>query len=256
MYPELFRIGNFQISSFGLMVALAFLSAYWVSSLEFKRKGIEEKLLGNLFIAAMVGGIGGAKILYLIENVPLSNILDNPFSYILSRGGLTFYGGFIGAIILIFYVTNRSRFSFWVIVDAVTPGLILAYAIGRIGCFLVGDDYGIPSNLPWAMSFPKGLPPTDERVHPTQIYDVLIMALVFILFWRLRLKPTASGWLFSLYLIITGSERFLIEFIRSTTPSPIPNLSVAQIIAILIILVGAIKLIKIHSSKNITGKKR
>ena len=186
MYPELFRFGNFQISSFGLMVALAFLSAYWLSSLEFKRKGIEERLLGNLFIAAMVGGIGGAKILYLIENVPISRLLDSPFSYILSRGGLTFYGGFVVAIILMLYLTNRSKVSFWIIVDAATPALTLAYAIGRVGCFLVGDDYGIPSNLPWAMSFPRGLPPTLERVHPTQLYEVIAMTVVFVIIWKIR----------------------------------------------------------------------
>ena len=247
MYPELFKIGDFQISSFGLMVAIAFLVAYWVSSLEFKRRGLSETLLGNVFLAIMIGGIGGAKILYVIENVPISQLISNPFGYLISRGGLTFYGGFIGAVILLLIVAKRSKTSFWKIGDGISPSLALAYAIGRIGCFLVGDDYGIRSNLPWAISFPKGLPPTTLRVHPTQLYEVIAMTVVFVIIWKIRKKPAASGWLFSIYLILAGFERFLIEFIRSTTQSPIPHLSVAQVMAIVLIAVGAIKLIRINS---------
>jgi len=247
LYPELFKIGNFEISSFGLMVAIAFLLAYWVSSFEFKRKGLTEKLLSNAFLAIIIGGIGGAKILYVIENVPISQLVSDPLGYLFSRGGLTFYGGFIGAVILLLIVAKRSKTSFWMIGDAISPSLALAYAIGRIGCFLVGDDYGIISNLPWAISFPKGLPPTTERVHPTQLYEVIAMTVVFLIIWKIRKKPAPNGWLFSTYFILAGFERFLIEFIRSTTQSPIPHLSVAQVMAIVLIAVGAIKLIQINS---------
>ena len=189
MYPELFKIGNLQISSFGLMVAIAFLAGYWVSSIEFKRKGLSEKLLSNVFIALMIGGIGGAKILYLIENVPISQLISSPLGYLFSRGGLTFFGGFIGAAILLLIVAHKSKAGFWKVGDALSPSLALGYAIGRIGCFLVGDDYGIPSNLPWAISFPKGLPPTTERVHPTQLYEVIAMTVVFLIIWNIRKKP-------------------------------------------------------------------
>jgi phosphatidylglycerol:prolipoprotein diacylglycerol transferase len=229
------------------MVAIAFLLAYWVSSFEFKRKGLTEKLLSNAFLAIIIGGIGGAKILYVIENVPISQLVSDPLGYLFSRGGLTFYGGFIGAVILLLIVAKRSKTSFWMIGDAISPSLALAYAIGRIGCFLVGDDYGIISNLPWAISFPKGLPPTTERVHPTQLYEVIAMTVVFLIIWKIRKKPAPNGWLFSIYFILAGFERFLIEFIRSTTQSPIPYLSVAQVMAIVLIAVGAIKLIQINS---------
>lgn len=261
MYPELFKIGNFQISSFGLMVAIAFLVAYWVASYEFKRKGLSENLLGNVFLAIIIGGIGGAKILYVVENVPISQLISNPLGYLLSRGGLTFYGGFIGAVILLLIVAKRGKTSFWKIGDAISPSLALAYAIGRIGCFLVGDDYGIKSNLPWAIAFPKGLPPTTDRVHPTQLYEVIAMTVVFFIIWKIRKKPAPNGWLFSIYLILAGFERFLIEFIRSTTPSPIPHLSVAQFMAIVLIAVGAIKIVQINSLKvqtepNISSAKK
>ncbi|MGI9533866.1 MAG: prolipoprotein diacylglyceryl transferase [Thermodesulfobacteriota bacterium] len=245
MYPDFIKIGNFVISSFGVMVAASFIVAYWLCLKEFRRKNLSEDLLGNLFLAAMVGGIVGAKLLYLLENVPLNEILANPVQHILSRGGLTFYGGLFGAVLFTWLVGRRSKLNFWVMGDAVAPAMAIGYSIGRIGCFLVGDDYGVPSNLPWAMSFPNGLPPTIERVHPTQLYEVIIMGLVFLYLWKIRKNNFKPGYLFSLYLIMAGSERFLIEFVRNTTQSPIPSLSVAQLMAVFIILAGIIKIYRL-----------
>lgn len=247
MYPELFRIGDFTVSSFGVMMALCFLAGYWVITLEAKRKGLDEKLVGNMFLATMAGGIIGAKLLYVFENVPLSEIISNPAGSLLSRGGLTFYGGFFGALIIVWIIARRHKLSMWVVGDLAAPSLALAYVIGRIGCFLVGDDYGVPSDLPWAMAFPKGLPPTDVPVHPTQLYEIVIMSVVFAVIWKIRKKDKPAGWLFSIYLILAGLERFLVEFVRSTTPSPVPGLSVAQVMALFIIAVGAVKLYRIHS---------
>lgn len=246
MYPELIRIGDFSISSFGVMVAAAFLVAYWLASKEFNRKEMSEELLGNIFLAAMIGGIGGAKLFFLIENVPIGELLSNPFTYLFSRGGLTFYGGFLGALLLVYIVTYRHNEDIWKVGDALAPSLAIGYSIGRIGCLLVGDDYGIPSDLPWAMAFPEGLPPTTETVHPTQIYEALIMGMVFLYLWNFRTKVYRTGYLFSLYLILAGSERFMIEFLRVTTPSPVPGLSVAQLLAAAIITVGVIKILKLR----------
>ncbi|MEQ9620215.1 MAG: prolipoprotein diacylglyceryl transferase [Deltaproteobacteria bacterium] len=248
MYPEIIKIGNFTISSFGLMIALCFLVGYWIVSVEGKRKGLQDKLVSNMFLAAMIGGIVGAKLLYLFENVPVSELLRHPLENLLSRGGLTYYGGFFGAILLVWIIAYRGKLSMWVVGDLAAPALAIAYAIGRVGCLLVGDDYGVPSNLPWAMSFPEGLPPTTDTVHPTQLYEIIIMSIVFVYIWKIRKKVKPAGWLFSIYLILAGLERFFIEFIRNTTPSPIPGLSVAQVMALVIILIGAFKLYSLHST--------
>ena len=183
MYPELLRIGNFAISSFGLMVALAFLAGYWIASLEFKRKKLDDNLLGNRLLLSMLGGIGGAKLMYIFENVPLSDFISSPFTHIFSRGGLTFYGGFIGAVLLFWILTVKNKVSFFKVMDAMAPALAIGHSIGRIGCFLVGDDYGIKSDVPWAVAFPKGLPPTTDPVHPTQVYEVVLMGLIFFVLW-------------------------------------------------------------------------
>jgi len=253
MHPEIIRVGGFTISSFGLMIAICFIVGYWLIMSEAKRKNLDDKLISNMFLAAMIGGIVGAKILYIFENVPLSEILSNPLTHLLSRGGLTFYGGFIGALALVWAMAYRNKINMWVIGDMASPALALAYSIGRIGCLLVGDDYGVPSNLPWAMAFPKGLPPTDIPVHPTQLYEIILMFIAFLFIWRIRILPRPAGWLFSIYLIIAGFERFFIEFMRSTTPSPIPHMSVAQVTAIGLIIVGALKLYSVYTSGETQG---
>lgn len=246
MFPELLRIGDFQITSFGAMVAVAFLVAFWISGVEFERKGISKRLHEHVFLASLVGGVLGAKLLFLIENIPLSDLLSHPMHYLLLRGGLTFYGGLFLALFASFVVVKKHKESFWKVLDASAPALAIAYVIGRTGCFLVGDDYGIPSSLPWAMPFPKGSPPTLEAVHPTQIYEVIIMSLVFVVLWKIRKSKKPVGWLASIYLVLAGLERFFVEFIRNTTESPISGLSVAQVMALFLILIGALKYISVR----------
>lgn len=246
MFPELLTIGDFQITSFGAMVAASFLVAFWISGMEFERKGLSRQLHEHGFLACLVGGILGAKLLFLIENIPLSDLISYPVHYLLLRGGLTFYGGFFLALFAFFAVTKKHKESFWKVLDATAPALSIAYATGRVGCLLVGDDYGIASTLPWAMPFPKGSPPTLEAVHPTQLYETIIMSLVFLALWKIRKKDRPVGWLASIYLGLAGLERFFIEFIRNTTESPISGLSIAQIMALALILVGALKYISLR----------
>lgn len=249
MYPTLFRIGEISVSSFSVMVLIAFLTAYILGEGEFKRKGMNGNLNDLLLIACVVGGLGGAKLLFLYQQVPFTDFISDPVRYLAS--GFTFLGGLIGAMVLIWLVTQMKRISFWAVTDTIAPLLVLAYAVGRIGCLLVGDDYGVPSNLPWAISFPQGSPPTYETVHPTQIYDTISMVIVFIFLWSIRKKDFPIGWITAITLIILGAQRFLIEFLRSTTPSFIPGLSQAQIISIGLIILGAIILyrIKIRSAR-------
>ncbi len=246
MYPELFRIGDLTLSSFGVMMALCFLAGYLLVNAEARRKHLNEKLINNMFLASIIVGIVGAKILYLLENVALSELVNHPLHHFFSRGGFTFYGGFFGALVIVWSIAYKHKINAWSIGDVAAPALALAYSIGRIGCLLVGDDYGTRCDLPWAMAFPKGTPPTTETVHPTQIYETVTMFIVFLYLWRARKKNKPDGWLFSIYLVLAGCERFLIEFIRNTTPSPILNLSIAQVMAIVIIIVGAVKLYSTH----------
>lgn len=242
MYPTI-SIGSFSISSYTVMIIIGFLVAYKLCGSEFKRKGLGEDLLDMGFVASIIGGLIGAKVLFLLENVTLSQFISDPVRYLSS--GLTYLGGFVGAALLFLAVMRIKRVNFWLAADAMAP-IVITYAIARIGCFLVGDDYGTPSNLPWAMAFPIGSPPTNERVHPTQIYEMLLTLGIFVYIWRVRKRSMPIGWLASMVLILTGVERFFIEFIRHTTPSFIPGISLAQLMSLGLIIAGILKLIEIR----------
>ncbi len=243
MYPVLFTIGDVAVSSFSVMVLLAFLVAYILAEPEFKRKGLDGGLVDLLLIAAVVGGLGGAKVLFLYQQVPLTDFLNDPLRYMSS--GFTFQGGLIGAVFLAWLVTQMKRVPFLLITDLASPLLIIAYAVGRVGCLLVGDDYGTPTNLPWAMAFPNGSPPTLERVHPTQIYDTICMLILFAVLWKIRKRDYPTGWLTAITIIALGAQRFLVEFVRETTPSFVPGLSQAQLVSIVLVITGIIMLWKI-----------
>ena len=163
---------------------------------------------------------------------------QRPMSHILSGSGLVFLGGLIGAIIAVTFVLKKYDVPWLKFADIIAPLIFLGYAIGRIGCFLVGDDYGIPSDLPWAMAFPNGLPPTNIPVHPTQVYETIICGTLFYYLWNRRNEPRAPGSYFFKYLIFAGIERFFIEFIRTNEKYLFNSLSGAQIISLFMIVIG------------------
>ncbi len=248
MYPTLFTVGGVDVSSFSFMVLIAFLVAYFIGESELKRKGLNSNLADLLLIACVIGGLGGAKILFLYQNVGFSEFTSDPVRYLSS--GFTFLGGLLGAILLMWFVTQMKRVRFLLVTDAAAPALVLAYGIGRIGCLMVGDDYGIPSNLPWAIAFPNGSPPTYLAVHPTQVYDTISMVIFFIILWSIRKKNFPVGWMTAVTLMVLGVQRFMVEFLRSTTPSFVPGLSQAQVISIILLLVGAVLLYKVSQQEG------
>jgi phosphatidylglycerol:prolipoprotein diacylglycerol transferase len=257
MYPVLFKAGGLVITSFGLMMALSFLTGGWILSRELGRKGENPEVAWDIVMYAAVGGILGAKLYYMILHWP--ETAADPLGAILSRSGLVWYGGFIAAALLIAWRVSRLKLSVPRVADAVAPALALAYGVGRIGCFLVGDDYGGPSNLPWAVAFPNGAPPSTAgnlrqyfgvsvpdsipdtavlTVHPTQIYEVLMAIVIFAILWRLRTRLTRPGLLFATYLALAGVERFIVEIFRAKDDRFLGPLTVAQSISIALVVVA------------------
>ena len=245
MYPTLVKFGSISISSFSVMVLISFFAAYFIAERILIKKGEDPQLADVLMIGSIIGGLGGAKILFIIQNASISEVVNDPMRYLSS--GYTFLGGFIGALICIYLISLYKKISFWHLTDICAAPLIIAYAIGRIGCFLVGDDYGVPSDLPWAVAFPNGAPPTIIEVHPTQIYDSIFMFIFFIVLWKLKDLDKPNGWLTSIGLIGLGGQRFLIEFIRNTSPSFIEGFSQAQLISMVLVFIGIFKLVYINS---------
>ena len=236
MYPVLFRIGSFEITSFGVMVALAALVGIWVFGRELARSRLPSDAV-NAAVGGVLGGLAGAKILWTIEfsgRQPVAELL-------FSRGGLSWFGGLFGGVGVGLWLLRRYRVPLVPGLAAATPALAIGHAIGRIGCFLVGDDYGHPTDLPWGVAFPQGLPPTDVPVHPTQLYETLALAVVAWLLIRWRRAATADAVVLGRYLILAGTVRFVIEFIRVNAPVLGP-LTLAQLISASLAAVGALLL--------------
>ena len=272
MYPILFQFGSFTISSFGVMMVIAFLLGNYLLRIDVVAEGYDAIIADDIIFRAAIGGILGAKIYYLIENIPTGQAADNingliniiagiftlngeriAFGIQNFGAGLVFLGGLVGGMAAVSWYIYRKNLNWFKIADLAAPFLVLGHRIGRIGCFLVGDDYGIPANLPWAIAFPHGLPPTNIAVHPTQLYE---MSAYFIIFFYLRYRKrnqTFSGEIIFEYLFLGGLSRFMVEFIRTNTKY-IFGLSGAQYLSILMMAIGAYQLWKMRRLNNSTAK--
>lgn len=190
---------------------------------------------------AGIAGLLGAKLYHLLESP--SEFFADPWPQLFSRTGFAWFGGFLGGFLTLILLARHYKIPILQMLDAASPAAALGYGIGRIGCLTSGDgDYGIPTSLPWGMSFPNGLVPTLERVHPTPIYELLAALAIAWFLWRLGTpsprKPKATGEIFCNYLILTGIARFLVEFIR-INPRSFLGMSNAQAMAALSAIVGA-----------------
>jgi phosphatidylglycerol:prolipoprotein diacylglycerol transferase len=209
MYPTFFRVGSFEVTSFGVMVAIGALVGLWVFGRELARSGLPASA-ADAAMAGVFGGLVGAKLLWVAEHLG-----EEPFRALLfSRGGMSWFGGLVGGVGTALIVMWRLRLPIVPTLAAATPALAIGHAIGRIGCFLVGDDYGRPTDVPWGVAFPRGLPPTDQRVHPTQLYEMAALFLVAWLLIRWRRRGVADAVVVGRYLVLAGTIRFAIEFVR------------------------------------------
>jgi phosphatidylglycerol---prolipoprotein diacylglyceryl transferase len=232
MYPVLFRIGSFEVTTFGVMVAVAALTGLWLFRRELARDGLPVEA-ADAGIVGVFGGLLGAKLLWTFEHAgeaPLTELL-------FSRGGLSWYGGLVGGVGAGLVYIKMYRWPVVRVVAAATPALAFGHLLGRIGCFLVGDDYGLPTDLPWGVAFPLGLPPTDVPVHPTQLYEAIGLGVLgwLLLRWRRGMPATV---ILGRYLVIAGVLRFAIEFLRVNERVAL-GLSVAHLVSIAVVILGA-----------------
>ncbi len=252
MFPTLVKIGAFEITTFGLMMFLAFIIGGWVLGREFRRRGISEELASSIVFGGALGGIIGAKIYYAI--------LFKDWRLFFDRAGLVWYGGLIGGFLVCSWLVrrHRPRVDLLTVADAAAPALSLGYAVGRIGCFLVGDDYGRPTDAWYGVKFPLGAPPTTARslrefgvnidpsiapdtvlsVHPTQLYETFAALIMFgVLTWVTR-RTHRRGLAWGLFLILLGIERFLVEILRAKDDRFFGSFTVAQLISVLMVAAG------------------
>jgi prolipoprotein diacylglyceryl transferase len=257
MIPFL-HLGPLTIPTFGLMVAISMLVAAYVLQADFNRHRAQFIKSGyangasksshhdeGFLIIGVAGlaGLIGARLYHVLESP--RELLADP-SLLISRFGFAWFGGFLGGFFALVILAKRFRIPVLAFLDVCSPAAAVGYAIGRIGCLLSGDgDYGVPTTLPWGMSFPNGVVPTMQRVHPTPIYEFLIWLAIAVFLWHMGTKslrgPKALGEIFCNYLILTGVARFLIEFIR-VNPRSFFGMSNAQAASLASILAGAVLL--------------
>ncbi|HZO81727.1 MAG TPA: prolipoprotein diacylglyceryl transferase [Candidatus Binataceae bacterium] len=265
MIPILLRFGpidllghpvTLTIYSYGLMMALGFIAADVVISTECRRRGINPDFATALVLWAAVGGLAGARLYDVLDNWRV--YMADPVAIVWSGSGFVWFGGFFGGVIAAYFVARHYRLPFWVTADMAGPALAIGQAFGRIGCLVSGDgDWGLPSTLPWAMSFPRAIVGWNAqtvlkldahgnlvsgffpgvRVHPTPLYEAILYTVVFGVLWSLRDRVGVNGRLFCLYLVLLGACRFTVEFWR-VNPRVLWGLSEAQLISAAMVVVG------------------
>ena len=250
-HPFVYSLGPLEVTGFGIAMLASFVIAQLVMTYELGRRGqsLEATAMADITVAAVLGGLLGAKIYYVV-------LMHDSFFH---RGGFVFWGGLIGGLASTFGVIAWKKLPFLRIADVGGIGIAAAYAVGRTGCWAVGDDYGRPWVSRFAVSFPNGAPPSTAgnlyaqfgvkslanhpqnellSVYPTQLFEVAMGLLMFAALWRLRTHRHTEGWLFGVYCVLAGTERFIVEFFRAKDDRLLGGLTIAQGIALAFIAAG------------------
>jgi phosphatidylglycerol:prolipoprotein diacylglycerol transferase len=243
MYPFI-HLGPITLGTYGIMVATGLICGFLVMRADLARRGTSadaESIIGITGLA----GLAGARLYHLLESP--AEFFANPWALLFSTMGFAWFGAVIGGFIALVVLARRFRMKMLLMLDVASPAAAIGYGVGRIGCLISGDgDYGIPTSLPWGMSFPNGLVPTTERVHPTPIYEFLAALVIAHILWRIGGRAIAAaqpaGIVFAWYLILTGVARFLVEFIRINQKSFLGFLTNAQTASVVSVFAGVLLL--------------
>ena len=217
MHPILLKIGNITLYTYGLFVALGFMTAIWFASRQarIRRATIQHQEITDLFLVILLASLVGARLFYVVQNFSLFS--DHPLDvFKIWNGGLVFYGGFLLALVSAMVYVKQKHFDLWSTADLLAPAIALGHAVGRLGCLFAGCCYGKTCDLPWAITFadPDSLAPLGIPLHPTQLYAVLSNLIIFGLLLAMDKKSAFPGRLFWLYIFFYGIFRSLIEFFR------------------------------------------
>jgi phosphatidylglycerol:prolipoprotein diacylglycerol transferase len=240
--PEI-SLGPLDLQTFGICFALAFVASGLIVGRRMKELGKPADWPYEMVFAALVGGLIGSRLDFLIQN--WDDVSDDLLGNIFSGSGLVWFGGLVGGALGVFLWAWRRGYLGLELLDVAAPALAVGYGVGRIGCQLSGDgDYGTAWDGPWAMAYPDGTEPIDTEVHPTPIYETLATGLIGLVLWHLRDRFRPGG-LFALYLVLAGLERLLIEFLRRNE-TVVAGLTFAQLISVAMVAAGLAWLIRLR----------
>ena len=241
MYPFI-HIGPLQLGTYGIFVAIGLLVAFFVMRRDLIRRGLSAD--PNVVVGLTgLAGLAGARLYHLLETP--GEFFADPLPLLFSTMGFAWFGSVIAGFVTLILIARHYKMPWLRMLDIASPAAAIGYGIGRIGCLISGDgDYGRPTSLPWGMSFPNGIVPTTDRVHPTPIYEFLASLVIFLVLWRLgerwMREPRDIGKLFACYLILSGIARFFVEILRINPRSVFGVLTNAQTASIACVLLGIV----------------
>lgn len=244
MHPVIIQIGPLVVRWYSVMIAIACLVGLWLARAEAERKGIRKESVDDYFLYAVIGAIIGARLYYLAFANP-AQFWENPLSiFAIWQGGLAIHGAILGGLLVAVLYARRHRIPFAKFADTLAPPLILGQAIGRIGCFFNGDAHGYPTNLPWGLVYapesPAGQMFPGQALHPTQLYEMIFNLIIFGILWKTRKAIKTQGNLFILYVMLYSATRIFVEHFRADKLIYFGNISAAQSIGIIGIVLGLI----------------
>ena len=243
MHPIAFQLGPLTVHWYGVMIALAFLAGLWTATRRARRENISSERIADIVIWLMVGGILGARIVY-VATYWKDEFAGQPFSeiFMIQHGGLVYYGGLIGATIAGIICNHWKKLPFWKTADVLAPSIALGNIFGRIGCLLNGCCYGRACNLPWAIRFPSGHPTGGLPVHPTEIYDALNNFILYLLLAWLFRRKKFDGEVFATCLIGYAITRTIMEYFRGDYPPDQIHfgLTPGELISIPVFIIGLV----------------
>jgi phosphatidylglycerol:prolipoprotein diacylglycerol transferase len=260
MYPELFRIGNFPINTYGVFLALAFLGAIMITVRLGARDGLPRERIYDLSLWMLLAGLIGSKILMFWVEPEYREHPLQLLSLDFLRSGGVFYGGLIGAVVAGYFLMKRYKLPWWKTADACAPGIALGNFFGRQGCFAAGCCWGKPTTLPWGVQFTElghsitGVP-IDVHLHPVQLYESFSMLIVFFFLLWLHKRKRFSGQIILAYALLYSIVRFAVEFVRDDPRgdllglTTLTGLSTSQMIS-LIVAVSALIAFVIRRRKS------
>lgn len=242
MYPVLVQLGTFELRSYGIIVALSFFLGLWLSVREAKRKGLDPGLIQDFAFYALLGGIIGARIYFVVFSNP-AYFLKNPWEIVaVWHGGIGIIGALLGGLLTALWYCRKKQLSFWRFADTLAPGAALGQGVGIFACLLNGDSYGKPADIAWAITYtdPRAMAPLNVPLHPVEIYEIAAYFLVFLLVWQTRLKYKTEGFAFLTYIAGYGVARFSVEFFRGNPAIIAWDIPAAQVFGVGLILVSVV----------------
>jgi phosphatidylglycerol:prolipoprotein diacylglycerol transferase len=240
MYPVLVQLGTFELRSYGIILALSFFLGLWLSAREAKTRGLDPALVHDFAFYALLGGIVGARIYYVVFSNP-AYYLQKPWEIVaVWHGGIGILGALAGGFLAALWYCRKKQLSFWRFADALAPGVALGQAAGVIACLLNGDSYGKPAGVAWAITYtdPRAMAPLNIPLHPVEIYEMAAYLLVFVLVWQTRGKYKTPGFAFLTYLAGYGAARFAVEFFRGNPAILAWGVPAAQVFGAVLVLVA------------------